>query len=145
MSKKNKRNSTRPTAGQQRAQYTDEQLEAMRRQAGFEDLEIQTDADGVDILPVSKGRTDAGSYRFRIAGDDKTYRLPNLQYIDMDLAMKLRGGISDEDAMGELFERYAPELLGQVDGEQLTALTDRWRKHSAKSAGAGITEVGLGE
>lgn len=140
MSKKRKGNSTKPQ--QERREYTADELEEMLASAGMEKLNVQTDADGVDILPISKGRTNEGSYRFKIAGSDKVYRLPNLQYIDMDIAMKLRGGVPDDEIMGLMFERYAPDLMGQVDAEQITALTDRWRAHSKQKTGQ---DVSLGE
>lgn len=148
MSKKRKNNTGRPQGNMKAkllpAQHdiTPEELEELQRKAGMEQLQVETDADGVDIIPISKGKTDAGSYRFRIAGSNKLYRLPNLQYIDMDIAMKLTAGADDEVVMRLMFARYVPELLEQTDAEQLTAIANRWREHSKIEAGQ---DVSLGE
>lgn len=149
MSKKRKNNSSRPQQGNMKGKLlpahpdmTPEELEELQRKAGMEQLQVETDADGVDIIPISKGKTDAGSYRFRIDGSNKLYRLPNLQYIDMDIAMQLTAGADDEHIMRLMFQRYVPELLAQTDAEQLTAIANRWRQHSKIEAGQ---DVSLGE
>ena len=142
MSKKRKGNSTKPQQARKQLEYTPEELEELQRKAGMEQLQVETDADGVDIIPVSKGKTDAGSYRFKIAGDKTLYRLPNLQYIDMDIAMQLTAGADDEHIMRLMFSRYVPELLAKTDAEQLTAIANRWRQHSKIEAGQ---DVSLGE
>lgn len=102
-------------------------LKALEAMSDVDLAEAQYDEDGYEIIPVSKGETDEGSYKFVV--DGKKYRLPNLQYIDIDLALSLQD-LDEFAAFKAIFGRYAPKLVKRIDSDQLLHIGKRWMEHS---------------
>lgn len=151
MGKKKKSNSTRPGNGgtiptQRDQAQAAKEIEA-RRLAALEELPdvytepLPVDEEGYELLPESVGATDAGAYKFKTP-DGKKWRLPNLQYIDIEMALKLDK--TPQVKMFEmLFDRYAPGLARRVDKDQLQHIGKRWMEHSQLAGDS--SGVSLGE
>lgn len=102
-------------------------LKALEAMADVDLGAAQLDEEGYEIIPASKGETDEGSYKFKV--DGQKYRLPNLQYIDIDLALSLQD-LDEFSAFKTIFNRYAPKLVKRVDSDQLLHIGKRWMEHS---------------
>lgn len=101
---------------------------------------VKYEDDGLAVLPASKGAIKEYQFRFRIDGSEKIWVLPNLNYLDLDLAQQLQT-LSQADAMRAIFDKYIPGILSEIDQEQLMSLAGAWRNHSSKVG----TKVDLGE
>lgn len=145
MSKKRRSNSTNPAPRKAPPMTAEETLAAAAMKDSLVAASRQPvtyDEDGVAIIP-SKRHTPAGQFRFRVEGDDRTYSLPKLQHLDVELALRLEEpGMSEEKLTGLIFARYAPDLLGRVDAAELGIIANAWREDSKQGLGS---PVGLGE
>lgn len=140
MSKKKKKSTHRPHAASRPVHLPTQQDQHAARQhaeqARLDALEAlkdvnlgapELDEEGYEVIPESVGKTAAGAYRFKV--DGKKYELPNLQYIDIDLALGLQH-MDEMAAFRAIFNRYTPKLMSKIDGTQLQHIGKRWMEHS---------------
>nr|DAW51568.1 MAG TPA: hypothetical protein [Caudoviricetes sp.] len=111
-------------------------------------------------VPKSKASTKEGRFEFKVPGNSKAYSFPKLQYLPMPIMKRVQTIASIAKKVAEaqkkrkqyepteqeqaklmdtimlLFETYAPELLDELDQEQVNAIVSAWGQDSS---------VGLGE